>query len=337
MDRKIKIEDYTEETQVSDDLLIEIVNLTNNLFSRNKKMTITNLFKYILENGKIKPAMQYQPDWNASSGVAVILNKPTALSQFSQDSTHRLVSDTEKNTWNSNSHFRGKYLTLAALQAAIPTANDGDYAEVDAGAGSSVQLYVYDAQDGWIGSSAGAFTSVNGKSGPVIQLYTTDIPDNTDKRFLADAEKLYLQNRIARTISYVLARKTDTQNITSGSTAKLTFNTVSTDKLSEFVNSKFTAINAGIYLVTVKLQFDQSSLNVSTASSLNIYKNGGLYVNLDTKWSQGSSDLVLLKGAISIELAANDYVEIYITNGHQITISPSTAAGNNHLEIVRIA
>ena len=43
-------------------------------------------------------------DWNASSGDAQILNKPsipTAVSQLSEDSTHRTVSDTEKTTWNA--------------------------------------------------------------------------------------------------------------------------------------------------------------------------------------------------------------------------------------------
>lgn len=42
-------------------------------------------------------------DWNATSGDAQILNKPTIPTQLSQlidDSTHRLVTDTEKSTWN---------------------------------------------------------------------------------------------------------------------------------------------------------------------------------------------------------------------------------------------
>jgi hypothetical protein len=50
------------------------------------------------------------PDWNASSGYAQILNKPTvptALSQLGDDSTHRLVSDTEKSTWNGKQDALG--------------------------------------------------------------------------------------------------------------------------------------------------------------------------------------------------------------------------------------
>lgn len=57
-----------------------------------------------LTNKPTIPAAQVNSDWNASSGVAQILNKPTiptALSQLSEDTTHRVVTDTEKSTWNS--------------------------------------------------------------------------------------------------------------------------------------------------------------------------------------------------------------------------------------------
>jgi hypothetical protein len=49
-------------------------------------------------------------DWNASSGGASIKNKPaipSALSQLSDDATHRLVSDTEKSTWNGKQNALG--------------------------------------------------------------------------------------------------------------------------------------------------------------------------------------------------------------------------------------
>lgn len=37
---------------------------------------------------------------------------PTALSQLSEDSTHRVVSDAEKTTWNNKSNFSGSYNDL---------------------------------------------------------------------------------------------------------------------------------------------------------------------------------------------------------------------------------
>lgn len=59
-----------------------------------------------LSNKPNIPAAQVSADWNASSGVAQILNKPTiptALSQLSQSSSYRTVTDAEKSAWNSNS------------------------------------------------------------------------------------------------------------------------------------------------------------------------------------------------------------------------------------------
>ena len=43
---------------------------------------------------------------------ALKANIPIALSQLNDDSTHRLVTDTEKATWNSKSNFSGNYNDL---------------------------------------------------------------------------------------------------------------------------------------------------------------------------------------------------------------------------------
>ena len=53
-------------------------------------------------------------------------------------------------------HFRGVYVSLVALQTAVPTGTAGDYAFVDTGIGGSPSLYVWDSSDNaWvIGGSA---------------------------------------------------------------------------------------------------------------------------------------------------------------------------------------
>lgn len=67
--------------------------------------------KSFIQNKPTIPAAQVNADWNAGSGVARILNKPTIptqLSQLSADSTHRVVTDTEKSSWD------GKYTKPAS-------------------------------------------------------------------------------------------------------------------------------------------------------------------------------------------------------------------------------
>lgn len=46
---------------------------------------------------------------------------PTALSQLSEDTTHRVVTDTEKDTWNNKSNFDGAFSSLSG----VPTASEG--------------------------------------------------------------------------------------------------------------------------------------------------------------------------------------------------------------------
>lgn len=66
-------------------------------------------------------------------------------------------------------HFRGKYISEAALELAVPVGNDGDYAIVDPGGGTEAQFFIWDAAEGWItGGGAGAVISVFGRTGIVI-------------------------------------------------------------------------------------------------------------------------------------------------------------------------
>lgn len=55
--------------------------------------------------------------------VAVVDDIPTALSQLSEDTTHRVVTDTEKATWNAKSNFDGDYNSLTN-KPTIPTNAD---------------------------------------------------------------------------------------------------------------------------------------------------------------------------------------------------------------------
>lgn len=56
-----------------------------------------------------------------------------------------------------NDRYKGKYTSLANLETDYPTANSGDYAQVDEGEGFNVVSYNWDQEEGWIvGSSSGS-------------------------------------------------------------------------------------------------------------------------------------------------------------------------------------
>ena len=112
----------------------------------NSKSDFSGSYNDLTDKPSI-PSAQVNSDWNSSSGVSQILNKPNlatvatsgsyndlsdkptiptmptipdSLSDLSDDSTHRLVTDTEKTTWNNKSDFSGSYNDLTN-KPTIPT------------------------------------------------------------------------------------------------------------------------------------------------------------------------------------------------------------------------
>lgn len=90
-------------------------------------------------------------------------------------------------------HYKGVFVSLVALQTAHPTATAGDYANIDEGVGSDITRYVWDGNDNsWVqGGGGGAVESVNGQVG-IVTLNTSHISDTADKRYLLDAERTKL-------------------------------------------------------------------------------------------------------------------------------------------------
>ena len=89
----------------------------------------TSALKTKLDGIATGAEVNVQSDWSQSDNTAddFIKNKPsipTALSDLTDDSTHRVVTDTEKSTWNGKSDFSGSYNDLTD-KPTIPTVNNG--------------------------------------------------------------------------------------------------------------------------------------------------------------------------------------------------------------------
>lgn len=56
----------------------------------------------------------------------------------------------------NNYHFKGLFISEAALVSAYPTANPGDYADVDPGVGTDAVRYIWDEDEGWVAGGSGA-------------------------------------------------------------------------------------------------------------------------------------------------------------------------------------
>jgi len=94
------------------DMLKEIYDTNNDgiVNASDEATTLTGLTATVSELntlGGIESNVQDQLDAKAD-----VSNVPSALSDLSDDSTHRLVTDTEKSTWDAKSDFSGSYTDL---------------------------------------------------------------------------------------------------------------------------------------------------------------------------------------------------------------------------------
>ena len=105
-----------------------------------------------------------------------------------------LIDDTEiARLAGINDRFKGKYTSLSALETAVPTANAGDYAQVDTGGSNPVTNYNWDVEDGWvIGSTGGASIS-----------NTDELPEGTTNLYHTAARVL---NTIITGVSFATNR-----------------------------------------------------------------------------------------------------------------------------------
>ena len=152
-----------------------------------------------IKNKPTIPAEQVNSDWNASSGKAEILNKPTiptALSDLSDDSSHRTVTDAEKTTWNSGEANVQSDWNETDTSSDAYIQNKPTIPSVTANPGSTTATLSSIGIDGTNyaisgGGGGGAVDSVNGKTG-VVLLDAEDVgalPDDTPL-FSGDYEDL---------------------------------------------------------------------------------------------------------------------------------------------------
>ncbi len=122
------------------------------------------------------------------------VDKQTGL-QLSQNS----FTNAEKTKLASleDSHFRGTFRSLAALQAAIPVGKAGDYADVDTTPGNDMARCIWDTTNSQWVQQAGAYTQLTASQ--VKTLYEA----NPNTNAFTDAEKTKLAGIEAQANKYV--------------------------------------------------------------------------------------------------------------------------------------
>jgi len=111
-------------------------------------------------------------------GITVenVLNSNSAVNALSA-AQGKVLHDSLANKLDTSAyvqHYRGKFVSLVALQTALPTANDGNYAIVDTGTGNDAVYYIWDAEDGWVSGGTTTASTTDTVTEGSTNLYFTD-------------------------------------------------------------------------------------------------------------------------------------------------------------------
>lgn len=109
--------------------------------------------------------MSQKTDAELTTEAQVIRDETTELANTKLRVYNILKNIIDSKPNNSDTHFKGVYVDETALTTAHATADSGDYAFVDAGAASPVELWIWDEDDTeWVqsGATGGTVLSVAG-------------------------------------------------------------------------------------------------------------------------------------------------------------------------------
>lgn len=130
--------------------------------------TLKNRGEYFVQLSVTLPSGDKRRWYNGTVYASSELHDDTVASVSTTIDIGGTVISTTVEIGGPQDHFRGTYTTLVALQAAVPTGNPGDYADVDAGAGTDVQRYIWDDDDDdWILGGGAASGDVVGPASAV--------------------------------------------------------------------------------------------------------------------------------------------------------------------------
>ena len=127
-----------------------------------------------------------------------------------------------------------------------------------------------------------------------------------------------------------------TTNFPASVNTKVLWTTENYDTLNEFASSRFTATNAGYYLVNAGVGTDPQALGANTVFSTSIFKNGS-----DT-FKGAVYSVFNVTGRLSarvsavVEMAVNDYIEIYFNQNATANTTGAADGPQTFLTIDRI-
>lgn len=153
-----------------------------------------------------------------------------------------------------SSKFKGTYISLAALQSAYPTTEEGSYAYVDGGVGSSVQTYIWDNDDSAWTLQGGGTTTETAAS------IKTKYESNLDTNAFTDAEKTNVANNTTH------SARTDNPHAVTQTQVGLSNVNNTSDANKPVSNATQTALNAKANTTDLAAKVNKRTLKTITTT-----------------------------------------------------------------------
>ena len=128
---------------------------------------------------------------------------------------------------------------------------------------------------------------------------------------------------------YVSKSSSDDQTLSNNTTTKITFDTEGVDVGNNFASNKYTVPSAGKYFFEAQVKGETNLDSKIANMTVYIYKNGSVIAATSNILTAGYEKLISLNLSTLLNLAQNDYLEVYMNLNWESSATISVKGGSH--------
>ena len=128
---------------------------------------------------------------------------------------------------------------------------------------------------------------------------------------------------------YVSKSSSDDQTLSNNTTTKISFDTEGVDVGNNFASNKYTVPSAGKYFFEAQVKGETSQDSKISNMTVYIYKNGSVVAATSNILTAGYEKLISLNLSTLLNLAQNDYLEVYMNLNWESSTTISVKGGSH--------
>ena len=128
---------------------------------------------------------------------------------------------------------------------------------------------------------------------------------------------------------YVSKSSSDDQTLSNNTTTKISFDTEGVDVGNNFASNKYTVPSAGKYFFEAQVKGETNLDSKIANMTVYIYKNGSVIAATSNILTAGYEKLISLNLSTLLNLAQNDYLEVYMNLNWESSATISVKGGSH--------